>query len=133
MPMSLPIAENQMKALKSFLIKLLTAIALVTMNTNCAVAADVIVPFTTVLKTGTLHPPNTWNSNLPLSDQSNKSHWVFNPAFSDEFRSTTLNTQKWFNYDPKAGMGVLPVLTVPTANGIEFHIRKGRVSLNKRH
>jgi len=111
-------------------IKLVVLLSLLLMNfvpinTNCAVAADVIVPFTTVLKTGTLHPPNTWNSNLPLSDQSNKSHWVFNPAFSDEFRSTTLNTQKWFNYDPKAGMGVLPVLTVPTANGIEFHIRKG--------
>ena len=119
-------------------IKLVVLLSLLLMNfvpinTNCAVAADVIVPFTTVLKTAVLHPPTTWNSNLPLSDQSNKSHWVFNPAFSDEFRSTTLNTQKWFNYDPHTGMGVLPELTVPTTTGIEFHIRKGRVSLNKRH
>ena len=69
----------------------------VPMNTSCAVAADFIAPVTTVLKTAKLYPPRTWNSSLPLSDQSNKSHWVLNPVFSDEFRSPTLNTQKWFN------------------------------------
>jgi hypothetical protein len=69
----------------------------VPMNTNCAVAADVKAPFTTVLTTAKLYPPGTWNSKFPLSDQSNKSHWVPNLAFSDEFRSTTLNTQKWFD------------------------------------
>jgi beta-glucanase (GH16 family) len=115
--------RNNMKIKLVVLLSLLL-MNFVPMNTNCAVAAQ-IPGFRTVLELATLYPPGTWNLQFPLSDQSNNSHWVPNLAFSDEFRSTTLNTQKWLNYDPNTGGGVDRALTVPTTTGIEFHIRKG--------
>jgi hypothetical protein len=40
------------------------------------------------------------NTLYPLSDQSNARHWVFNPALSDEFNGTQLDSQKWWPLDP---------------------------------
>jgi beta-glucanase (GH16 family) len=82
-------------------------------------------PFTTVLSTGILHAPASWNANLPLSDQSNISGWVLNPMFSDEFNSTSIDFNKWYDRDPNTGGGSDPILAVPTSQGMEFHIRKG--------
>jgi beta-glucanase (GH16 family) len=82
-------------------------------------------PFTTVLSTGILHAPVSWNANLPLSDQSNVSGWVLNPPFSDEFNTTSINFNKWYDYDPNTGGGFDPILSVLTTQGMEFHIRKG--------
>ena len=82
-------------------------------------------PFSTVLSTGILHAPAIWNANLPLSDQSNVSGWVLNPEFSDEFNTTFINFNKWYDRDPNTGGGSDPILAVPTTLGMEFHLRKG--------
>jgi beta-glucanase (GH16 family) len=91
---------------------------------SSAVAED-FGPFTTVLTNAKIRPPERWNSNFPLSDQSNKSHWTLNPAFSDEFNQTTLDANKWYPKMPYANQGADPTLLVPTKRGLEFHMRKG--------
>ena len=91
---------------------------------SSAVAQD-FGPFTTVLTNANIQPPASWNSNFPLSDQSNNSLWTLNPAFSDEFNQTTLDANKWYDKMPYASQGADPKLLVPTTHGLEFHMRQG--------
>ena len=91
---------------------------------SSAVAQD-FGPFTTVLTNANIQPPASWDSNFPLSDQSNTSLWTLNPAFSDEFNQATLNTNKWYPKMPYASQGADPTLLLPTTQGLEFHMRKG--------
>jgi len=98
-------------------------------SVSCALAQD-FGPFTTVLKNANIQPPASWNSNFPLSDQSNNSHWILNPDFSDEFNKTTLDTSKWYPKMPYASQGADPTLLVPTTEGLKFHMRKGPTTGN---
>jgi beta-glucanase (GH16 family) len=50
-----------------------------------------------------LRPPRSWNSKVPLSDQSNNGRWEAIPTLSDEFSSNTLDTNKWQTTNPKWG------------------------------
>jgi len=96
---------------------------------SSAVAQD-FGPFTTVLTNANIQPPASWDSNFPLSDQSNTSLWTLNPAFSDEFNQATLNTNKWYPKMPYASQGADPTLLLPTTQGLEFHMRKGPTTGN---
>jgi len=98
-------------------------------SVSCALAQD-FGPFTTVVKNANIQPPASWNSNFPLSDQSNNSHWILNPAFSDEFNQTTLDANKWYPKMPYANQGADPTLLVSTKHGLEFHMRKGPTTGN---
>jgi beta-glucanase (GH16 family) len=87
-------------------------------------------PFTTILSTGNLQPPASWNQNLPLSDQVNSCNWVLNPTFSDEFNTTSLNSTNWTNTVSGLGFnqGNDPTLLKPTISGMEFYMRDGPIS-----